>query len=554
MGEYTFNMTTRLYSGIPLGEVLKTVSMKGSKILTGEDRLDRIVTGVTVGEVPDIANWLTGGELVLSTLFAVSRDPEAVRWFARKVINSPAAALAFKPARFLKSLPPDILELASSLEFPVIEVLSDVRWTAITAEVYEMLVRSRSKTTICRTDNELLHAAIDGRGLRSIVRAASKKLYAPVVVYDYLDGVVANVPVPDSQPESVSQIINEQTIDIIIEKLSAHSKSDASRSMVEHARQDVYDIYGAHVTIGWEKVAMVVAATQYELDQIAIEILQKTAEAVAVEIARTRAIEEAEARAYGDFLNDLMTGRIPLEQVESRLIKLGVDLSVGYTLMNCDVQANGMFGRFYREALRAVRGDSKSSLLIEHDGGLVVLLAYASDETKPDQVSHLQRLSKKFLEISKSIGITVSVGISRPRTSAVELLKALDEAKVALDFGRRIEGDGSVTKFDEVGIYRLLLPLAREASEDGRQFYGETIGRLVEYDRRHGTNLVETLESFRRNNENVALTSEELFAHRHTIRYRLQRIADITGSDPLTGTERDRLYMGLYVKHLLNLK
>jgi purine catabolism regulator len=549
MREYTLEMIKRQNGGIPLGDVLKAGSFKGSKILTGEDRLDRIVTGVTVGEVPDIANWLTGGELVLSTLFAVSRDPEAIRWFAQKVINSPAAALAIKPARFLDALPPDILELAASLEFPVIEVPPDVRWTTITGEVYGLMMQRNPKGEIVSIDNELLHAAIDGRGSSSIARAASKKLYAPVFIYDYLDGVVAQVSATNSQPGGFAELVNEATV----AQLNAQSKNDVGRSMVEHLRLNDFDVYGAHVTIGWEKVAMVVTATQFELDQFSIEILQKTAEAVAIEISRTRAIEEAEARAYGDFLNDLMTGRIPMEQIESRLSKLGVDLSNGYTVINCDLETGSSFGRFYREALRAVKGDSKSSLLIEHEGGLVVLLAHASDEAKPDQVAHSQRLSKKFVKIAGALNAKLTIGISRPRTNAVEILKALDEAKVALDFGRRIEGDGAVTKFDEVGIYRLLLPLARESSEDGRQFYGETIGRLVEYDRRHGTNLVETLECFRRNNENVALTAEELFAHRHTVRYRLQRMSDITGSDPFTGMERDRLYMGLYVKHLLNL-
>jgi purine catabolism regulator len=559
---YTFNMTTRQDSGIPLSEVLKTGSFKGSKILTGKEGLDRIVTGVTVGEVPDIANWLTGGELVLSTLFAVSRDPEAIRWFAKKVINSPAVALAIKPARFLDVLPNDILELAASLEFPVVEVPPDVRWTTITAEIYEMLVKNKSKHSNINTDNELLRVAIDGRGLGSIARAAAKKLYAPVYVYDYLDGIVAQSS-SKSADSVVSQgnmtfAINKENIAGIVDKFAAaetdsFNGANGAAHDVKHVTLDEYDIYATHVMIGWEKVAMVLTATPFDLDKISLDVLRKTAEAVAIEISRTRAIEEAEARAYGDFLSDVIAGRIPLNQVENRLTKLGIDLSGGFTIVECDFEAGSISGRFYREALRLIKGESKNSLIIEHEGSLVILLAYADDETKPDHVSHSRRLSKKVLDIAGSLQINMNIGVSRLKANANEILKALDEAKVALDFGRRMEGAGAVTKFDEVGIYRLLLPLARESSEEGRQFYNETIGCLVAYDKRHGTNLVETLECFRRNNENIALTAEELFAHRHTIRYRLQRVSEITGSDPFTGTERDRLYMGLYVKHLLNL-
>jgi sugar diacid utilization regulator len=423
-----------------------------------------------------------------------------------------------------------------------------------------MLVRNKSKSSKDNTDNELLRVAIDGRGLGSIARAAAKKLYAPVFVYDYLDGIVAQSSSKSAggatSQDNTASAINKENIIEIVDKLATTPETDGFNGAVHdvrHVTLGEHDVYAAHVMIGWEKVAMVLTTTPFDLDKISLDVLRKTAEAVAIEISRTRAIEEAEARAYGDFLSDVIAGRIPLSQVETRLSKLGVDLSGGFTIVECDFEEGNISGRFYRETLRLIKGESKNSLIIEHEGSLVILLAFSDDETKPDQVSHSQRLSKKVLDIAGSLQINMNIGISRLKVNAGDILKALDEAKVALDFGRRMEGIGSVTKFDEVGIYRLLLPIARESSEEGRQFYSETIGCLVDYDKKHGTNLVETLECFRRNNENIALTAEELFAHRHTIRYRLQRVSEITGSDPFTGTERDRLYMGLYVKHLLNL-
>ena len=57
--------------GLPVAEILKLPILADARVLAGENGLSREVTQVTVGEVPDIGDWLTGGELVPSTFFAV---------------------------------------------------------------------------------------------------------------------------------------------------------------------------------------------------------------------------------------------------------------------------------------------------------------------------------------------------------------------------------------------------------------------------------------------------------------------------------------------------
>ncbi len=537
-----------MVGGISLDRVLKIKSLQNSKILAGGDQLDRLVTSVTVGEVPDIANWLTGGELVLSTFFAVSSDPKAISSLAKNIINGPAAALAVKPARFLESLPSDVLELAEKLEFPIIEVPSDVRWTTIIADVYETMAMVNNQIA-GDIGGELLRAAIDGRGLKSIVQTASRRLDAPVIIYDFLDGIIAEATPTEPFPHDIVPLLKHK--DELDDRDSYINRQRPSP--VKHIKVDGNDLFFANVLIGSEVVAVVATVVPDTLDEVSINFLKRAAEAAAVEIARTRAIEKAEVKVYGDFLNDLIAGRIPLEQAGSRVSKLGADFSKGYNVLYCSFEPEEKLMRFYRETSRYIRFESPGSLLIEHEGSLVILLAHTSELAKIGRSHYVREISRKILAVSEMLNAKVAIGIGRLRTNVMDILKALDEAKVALDFGRRLDEASSITEFDQVGIYRLLLPLTREAREDGRLYYADTVGLLAEYDRRHGTDLVPTLESFRRNNENVALTAEELYTHRHTVRYRLQRIAEISGCDPFVGVEREKLYMGLYVKYLLNL-
>ena len=102
-----------------------------------------------------------------------------------------------------------------------------------------------------------------------------------------------------------------------------------------------------------------------------------------------------------------------------------------------------------------------------------------------------------------------------------------------------------------MGVYKLLLGALEEDPEEVRNFYEETIARIEEYDKQHNTDLVGTLETYLANNRSVAATAEALFTHRHTIRYRLGRINDLTGLDVHRSEDQEKLGFGLKVMRLL---
>ena len=84
--------------------------------------------------------------------------------------------------------------------------------------------------------------------------------------------------------------------------------------------------------------------------------------------------------------------------------------------------------------------------------------------------------------------------------------------------------------FEDTGAYRLLLPAMSEDPAELQRFYAETVAPLVAYDDQYETDLVQTLETFLDADGNVAGTAARLFTHRHTVRYRLERVKDLTGA------------------------
>lgn len=157
-------------------------------------------------------------------------------------------------------------------------------------------------------------------------------------------------------------------------------------------------------------------------------------------------------------------------------------------------------------------------------------------------------------ELTGTIGeetAALIIGYSSRVEQPGELFRAGKEALLALNVA---EAEGTdVLAFEATGSYRLLLSAMSENPAELEWFYEDTVGPLAAYDRQYGTNLVTTVETFLKNDGNVGPTAEELFTHRHTVRYRLTRVRDLCGHDIQTTDGRERLGFGLKAMRALGL-
>jgi DNA-binding PucR family transcriptional regulator len=155
-------------------------------------------------------------------------------------------------------------------------------------------------------------------------------------------------------------------------------------------------------------------------------------------------------------------------------------------------------------------------------------------------------------ELAESLpGFHLTIGSSRRATDPVDLYRAGKEARLAVNVG---EAEGrTALSFEDTGAYRLLLPAMSEDSGELERFYAETIEPLAAYDEQYETELVMTIETYLGNDGNVAATAKQLFTHRHTIRYRLERAKELCGHDVTSTEGRERLGLGLKAMRVLGI-
>jgi len=157
-----------------------------------------------------------------------------------------------------------------------------------------------------------------------------------------------------------------------------------------------------------------------------------------------------------------------------------------------------------------------------------------------------------FRELESGLpGFAFALGRSRHTGDPLELQRASNEALLAANV---VEGDPERTElaFDETGTYQLLLPHMSDPAEL-RRFYDETVRPLVAYDEQYETDLLGTLATFLDCDANVNQTAARLYTHRHTIRYRFERVRELTGLEVSSSDGREKLSLGLKAMRVLGI-
>ena len=146
-------------------------------------------------------------------------------------------------------------------------------------------------------------------------------------------------------------------------------------------------------------------------------------------------------------------------------------------------------------------------------------------------------------------GITVSVGIGNPYKDLKMMKQSLNEAEVALETIKCQGIRNKVINYKDIGIYGLLFSIKNK--ETLRQYYLNNLGPLADHDMINESNLFQTLETYLDENCNITVTSEKLFLHRNTLKYRIKKIEELLECDLHDFNDCANLKIAVYIKRIL---
>jgi DNA-binding PucR family transcriptional regulator len=259
-------------------------------------------------------------------------------------------------------------------------------------------------------------------------------------------------------------------------------------------------------------------APEEEAGEQAQVALEHGATVLAMELARLRSLAEAELRLRHDLAEELLAGTDEATAL-SHAQAIGYDLERPHRVVVVEVRAKQIDHEVVFQAVRRAARDVAVGSLLASQGDKVVVLADADRSWEKFRLAICAELR----------GQRCRLGIGGVCQRPAEFPRSFREAQLALRIQDTSSGSDRAVAFDDLGVYRLLGAL--DDSAPVQRFVGEWLGALIEYDDRKNSELVATLSCYLECGGSYDATAQALSVHRSTLKYRLQRIREISGRD-----------------------
>jgi sugar diacid utilization regulator len=273
-------------------------------------------------------------------------------------------------------------------------------------------------------------------------------------------------------------------------------------------------------------------------------VLEYAGTVLAMELARSASVAEAELRLRRDLVEELLLG-LAEPAARARAGPLGIDLDLVRRVVVVSpvrpLEATAGTDRLLHVVRRVLHDLGDACLLITR-GATVVCLA-GTDVAWTEALRAIR---------SDPAGGPCWVGVGSACDRVTDIPTSLRHAHQALGLTRRSTRSGGVVSFDDLGVYRLLALNNDTAELDS--FVDRWLGPLLEYDATRSAGLVRTLTSYLQTGGSLAATAADLTVHRSTVKYRLQRVRELTAydlADPATLFSLQLATYALQTRHAL---
>jgi purine catabolism regulator len=542
--------------GLAVREVLAAPCLEKARVLAGAGGLDRVVSRLNVMEVPDILPWVKPHELLMTTGYPLRDDPAALVRLVGELDDRGLAAIAIKPHRYIDEIPREMLAEADRRAFPVIEFPQDVGFDDVLNEVIGTLL-NRQAALAARSEEvhrALLSVVLEGGGLDDLATELATILRGPVLVTTPDGRVVARAGDEEEYRGALDSPFFDRSGRFRVEaQLESRASSTEVRDELDAGPYcTVVPIVAGRVDHG--RIVAFSGGPATDVDRYCLE---RAATVAALAITKGLAVAAVEDKYRADFLRDLVTARIPnLAHAVQHASGLGwnVDRPMVVAVAELDpgqvpASLSGLELRPVQERFAAawqtvLRARDPAAPVASFHTEVVVLLG-ASEGA--DLTALLTDLDRQVAGDRGGGRLSFSLGLSRVIPGPADLPRAYEQARTAVRIGRRLQGPGARSTFDQLGAYRLLALIP-----DGAELRGFVLDVLGELDEEtaEAADLRHTLETLLDTNGNVAESARRLHFHYNTLRYRIEKLERIVGPFTVSPALRLDLALALRVRHM----
>jgi sugar diacid utilization regulator len=348
----------------------------------------------------------------------------------------------------------------------------------------------------------LTRVAVSGEGQPGIARALHELTGMPVAIEDRYGNLTAWAGPGQPDPYPKESFAKREHLLRRLMRATKPVRDGERLIMLASPRNDVLGV-------------LALIDSERRADPADLVALEHGATVLSMELARLRGIADTELRLRRDLVHDLLAGSDD-ESALARAEALDYDLRRPHRVVVVEgrgrARAHDALLSAVRRAMRTARQDG---LFETWSGNVAIVTAGQADWEQ------LRRA------IVSDLGGQVHVGVGGPCARPSELPRSLREAGLALRLQKSLLPGSSACEYPKLGIFRMLAAIPDLT--DVETFVREWLGSLLDYDARRKAELVHTLTQYLEHGGNYDATAAELSVHKSTLKYRLQRIRELTG-------------------------
>jgi len=535
-------------------DLLKDVDVR---VLAGAAGLDLPVRWIHISELADPTPWLSGGELLLTTGMQLD-TARRQREFIARLADHQLAGLGFGTGFLHDRVPEPMLEVADQRNFPVLEVPYEVPFIAITEAAFTRLVNEQYAVLrrALVAQERLERIVLSERGLEALAGALATLIGAAVIVFDGRGEPLVRRAFRRPLTSATLAALHSELHDPARRRDARPfmpSTGDGSRGLALPVASDGAPppggLSGARTPEAW----LVVVKDSGPLSDFDRLTLHQAVTIVALELLRSRVAEDTERRLGSDVLAAVARGELAGPELARRLEPFG--LSERVSAIVAQRPANGRGSQApVEEALSAALRDEAAPGLVASIGSVTCALVAGIPEEELFALA--ERVAARLHDELRSVvrlGVGRAVAGGDARRSFHEARCALEAVSVgvapAAGAGSNGAGSRRVATYKQLGSFQLLLSLQDDVAL--RLFCDSILGPIEVSEGEYGGELMRSLEAFIEENGQWERAARRLYCHRHTLRYRIRRVEELTGRNLSSARDRIDFWLALRGRELV---
>lgn len=516
---------------LKISDILEIPSLKRVKVIAGENGLEKNISSVIYGEIPDYKN-IIGNEIVFTTGWLFKDKQEEIVSIISSLNDKGASALVIELGRFIETVPQNAIELANQLNFPILNVPEVLGVEFVHTVQSEIINRQTKKLEFSEKTLKLFTSKMAlGENIKSLLKHLSQVLSKEIYYFNKYFNTSIHIGADGTE---LTETNEKNIIKLLIDKKNFPIE-------VQHKK------YGHIIFPSEHKNTHL---TDYE--HIAIE---HAITVIKLQIQKKISNRQIESNYRNEFIQELITDNaLKIEDMERRGSLYGWDLTSGRRVVI--IQIDHLDNYNDAENVISIKEDiiyevknhfykNFQSMIFGNFSDYIVLLLEEISNQEKESISVLKILCNDLRKLVKNnYNYTISVGIGKYNNNIKEAYQSYTQAKKAIELGRTIYGNNHTTYYGELGLFNVLEPIYQK--QEARNFCKEQLGSILNYDKAHDTKLFESIKVLSQEDWNLKNSSKKLYIHYNTMKYRLNKICELLGLSSINS--ETKLNIGVALK------